>query len=759
MFYGFVITESGNALLASMVAGQTLTITKAVVGEGTADNPDTARKLTNLITPGPTATSTKPTVDGNSVNMIVEYRSDLNGGLQEGFWIGEFGIFGKVEDGEETMIGYGSLGDARQYVSAYVEGTAPDVRRYPVSITVTTGTQVDVAYPAEAWMTADDVADYFDGTLKPELEKSLGGLIEEHDEDPNAHGGALAGKQDQIKVEGLLKGKKTTTEEGDQYSVEKATPGTDYQAPTNTLTQAESMTTKDLIPFYDVATGQHKRATLQYLKEAIGVQSPAIKVTTCAGAAVTCSDGATTLEGTGSTEFELPNVGRWTVTATLDGENVSEVVQVGGALLYEVDLMITSGVAVTKQPNKTTYFIGENFDPSGMVVTATFADDTTADVTEDCTFSPETMAQGTKSVTVTYKRAGITKTATVAVAVRVLDHIAVTTPPSKTAYKYGETFNKAGMVVTAYYTDETSRTVTGYTYSPTGALNMSSTTITVSYSEGGVTKTTTQAITVTVISNTLNSNSWATIKAVSDAGQGANYWDVGDTKTITINGTVGATSFSNLSINVFILGFNHNASREGSNRIHFKIGKIGSTQVGLCDSQYSNSTSTSGAFTMNTSNTNSGGWANCHMRKTVLGSDATPTSPRANTLLAALPSDLRAVMKPITKYSDNTGGGNNTASYVTSTTDYLPLLSEFEYHGARTYANSAEQNYQQQYEYYRAGNSKVHYKHNATGTAAYAWCRSVDAAASYYFCRVYTGGSASGSSATISWAVAPGFAA
>ena len=839
MFYGFVITESGNALLASMVAGQTLTITKAVVGEGTADNPDTARKLTNLITPGPTATSTKPTVDGNSVNMIVEYRSDLNGGLQEGFWIGEFGIFGKVEDGEETMIGYGSLGDAKQYVSAYVAGTAPDVRRYPVSITVTTGTQVDVAYPAEAWMTADDVAAYFDGTLKPELEKSLGGLIEEHDEDPNAHGGALAGKQDQIKVEGLLKGKKTTTEEGDQYSVEKATPGTDYQAPTNTLTQAESMTTKDLIPFYDVATGQHKRATLQYLKEAIGVQSPAIKVTTCAGAAVTCSDGATTLEGTGSTEFELPNVGRWTVTATLDGENVSEVVQVGGALLYEVDLMITSGVAVTKQPNKTTYFIGENFDPSGMVVTATFADDTTADVTEDCTFSPETMAQGTKSVTVTYKRAGITKTATVAVAVRVLDHIAVTTPPSKTAYKYGETFNKAGMVVTAYYTDETSRTVTGYTYSPTGALNMSSTTITVSYSEGGVTKTTTQAITVakvlssieittppsrtayfsgetfnkagmvvtahyndgssatvtgytysptgalsqgnttitvsyseggvtktatqaitvTVISNTLNSNSWATIKAVSDAGQGANYWDVGDTKTITINGTVGATSFSNLSINVFILGFNHNASREGSNRIHFKIGKIGSTQVGLCDSQYGNYTGTSGCFTMSTSNTNSGGWANCHMRKTVLGSDASPTSPRANTLLAALPADLRAVMKPITKYSDNTGGGSNTASYVTSTTDYLPLLSEFEIQGARSYANSAEQNYQQQYEYYRAGNSKVHYKHNATGTAAYAWCRSVRATGSNSFCLVDTNGSANTSNANGSWAVAPGFAA
>ena len=150
MFYGFVITEAGNSLLASMVAGQTLTITKAVMGEGTADNAEAARQLTNLITPGPEATSTTPTVDGNSVNMIVEYRSDLNGGLQEGFWIGEFGIFGKVGDGAETMIGYGSLGDAKQYVSAYVSGTAPDVRRYPISITVTTGIQVCLLYTSDA---------------------------------------------------------------------------------------------------------------------------------------------------------------------------------------------------------------------------------------------------------------------------------------------------------------------------------------------------------------------------------------------------------------------------------------------------------------------------------------------------------------------------------------------------------------------------------------------------------------------------------
>ena len=837
MFYGFVITEAGNNLLAKMVAGDKLTITKVVIDKGTAESAEAARKLTAPIDPGPNGTSTVPTVEGAAVNMLVEYRSDLNGGLQEGFWIGGFAVFGKVENGAETMIYYGSLGEQKQYVSAYVEGTAPDVRRYPVSITVTAGVEVEVSYPAEAWMTAEDVAEYFNQTLKPDLEESLDGLIQEHDEDPNAHNGALKDKQDAIKVEGLLKGTKTTGEGGGTYKVGAAKPGTDYQQPTNTLPAAEEMTTQDYIPFVNHETGQHMRATLQSLKEAIGVQSPAIKVTTCEGAAVTCSDGVTTLEGTGSTEFELPNVGDWTVTATLNEQTATQLVEVSGALLYEVDLMITEGIAVTTQPTKKSYYIGEAFDPAGMVVTATFADDTTEDVTDDCTFSPATISKDTTAITVNYQRGGIKKTDSVAVTVRVLASIEISNPPTKTAYKYGEVFSPAGMAVTARYTDGQSRTVTGYTYSPTGALKLSDTTITVSYtegdvtktttqaitvakvlsgikittppnrtayferevfdpagmvvtanytdgsskivtgytysptsqlskgttmitvsySEGGVTKTTTQSITVTAISSTLNSNSWATIKAVSDAGKGDSYWDVGDTKTITINGTVQGFTFSNLSIAVFILGFNHNSSWDGNNRIHFQIGKISNKLVGLCDSNYGSYVSS--GFCMNTSRTNSGGWSNSHMRKTVLGNSGTPSSPPANSLLAALPADLRAVMKSVYKYTDNTGGGSDTASYVTATTDYLFLLAEFEYHGKRTYANSAEQNYQKQYDYYKAGNSKVHYRHDNTGSAVDAWTRSAFSSNSSSFCLVNTDGTPDGTNAGYSRALAPGFAA
>ena len=269
------------------------------------------------------------------------------------------------------------------------------------------------------------------------------------------------------------------------------------------------------------------------------------------------------------------------------------------------------------------------------------------------------------------------------------------------------------------------------------------------------------SVTATFVSNVLNDNSWETIRGVSDKGTGANYWAIGDKKTITINGKIGSTTFSSLSMDVFILGFNHNSAKEGGNRIHFLIGMNGTKIVGLFDSKYGPdsgwASGTTGNFVMNTSNTNSGGWNGSYMRKTLLGNSNAPTSPLANSYMAALPSDLRAVMKSVTKYSDNTGGGSNTASYVTATTDYLFLLAEFEVQGSRSYANSAEQTYQLQYDYFKNGNSKIAYKYNATGTAVYWWLRSATYHYSSFFCIVHTNGYATDYSAYYSLALAPGF--
>ena len=264
-------------------------------------------------------------------------------------------------------------------------------------------------------------------------------------------------------------------------------------------------------------------------------------------------------------------------------------------------------------------------------------------------------------------------------------------------------------------------------------------------------------VAVTLVSKTLSSNSWAVIKAVSDAGQGANYWSVGDTKRITLNGKVGAYTFSNFNVDVFILGFNHNSSKEGSNRIHFQIGKVSGKAVALCDSQY-NGSGSSAMFHMNSSDSNSGGWNGSYMRKTLLGNSNTPDSTLENSLMAALPSDLLAVMKTVTKYTDNTGGGSNSSGNVTATADYLFLLAEFEVFGTRYWANQYEQNSQKQYDYYKAGNSRVAYNHSAVSTAVWWWLRSAYCYISYIFCDVNTDGSYCDGNAYYSAGLRPGFA-
>ena len=264
-------------------------------------------------------------------------------------------------------------------------------------------------------------------------------------------------------------------------------------------------------------------------------------------------------------------------------------------------------------------------------------------------------------------------------------------------------------------------------------------------------------VAVTLVSKTLSSNSWAVIKAVSDAGQGANYWSVGDTKRITLNGKVGAYTFSNFNVDVFILGFNHNSSKEGSNRIHFQIGKVSGKAVALCDSQY-NGSGSSAMFHMNSSDSNSGGWNGSYMRKTLLGNSNTPASTLENSLMAALPSDLLAVMKTVTKYTDNTGGGSNSSGNVTATADYLFLLAEFEVFGTRYLANQYEQNSQKQYDYYKAGNSRVAYNHSAVSTAVWWWLRSAYYSYSNLFCDVSTDGSYDNHYAICSAGLRPGFA-
>lgn len=252
-----------------------------------------------------------------------------------------------------------------------------------------------------------------------------------------------------------------------------------------------------------------------------------------------------------------------------------------------------------------------------------------------------------------------------------------------------------------------------------------------------------------------NANSWNQVSSASQQGFAASMWNVGATKTIHLQGTIGTLSV-NQDIQVFIIGINHNSAREGANRIHIQIGKNTSgNPIAFYDNQYNNNVYSTGYFSMNSSNTNSGGWNATQMKSTILHSGTAPSDTGSNTFMSALPADLRAVMKSCTKYTDNTGGGSDNSSYVTATTEYLPLLAEFEVFGSRSYANLAEQNYQAQYDYYKAGNSKIFNGAGTQTSAVYWWLRSPYYYYDNRFCGVRNDGNSGSGSADYSYGVSP----
>ena len=317
------------------------------------------------------------------------------------------------------------------------------------------------------------------------------------------------------------------------------------------------------------------------------------------------------------------------------------------------------------------------------------------------------------------------------------------------------TLKKGGTTIAT----KTSNGTAVFTVTETGTYTVEATKNgqTASGSVNVVSGTTSYSLTLSFGISTLNDTEWDVIKSVSDAGQGANYWSIGDRKEVTLNGTVGHLSLSNYTTYAFIIGFNHNASVEGENRIHFQLAKTalsGGTDVCFCDSSYNSNVSTTGYFSINIGQTNSGGWKSSQMRTNICG---TSLSSYSGTIIAVIPAALRAVLKSVTKYTDNTGNNSTSASAVTATTDYFFLLSEFEVFGSIKYANSNEKNKQAQYAYYSAGNSKVKYNHNATSKVVDWWLRSPPASSSKSFVVVSVSGSIATKYTNRSLGFAPGF--
>lgn len=159
--YGFIITTAGEGLLARASAGEGLTLTEVWVGKGAVESAGAAKVLTALLDPVAKATSTTPAVAGGQISMLVEYRNDMGGGLEEGFTLSEFGVMAKVGDDAPTLLYYAALGDRAQPVPPIAEGL--DVHRFPVAIGVTGEVEVSLEYPAGVWVTHEELEEALAG--------------------------------------------------------------------------------------------------------------------------------------------------------------------------------------------------------------------------------------------------------------------------------------------------------------------------------------------------------------------------------------------------------------------------------------------------------------------------------------------------------------------------------------------------------------------------------------------------------------------
>lgn len=215
----------------------------------------------------------------------------------------------------------------------------------------------------------------------------------------------------------------------------------------------------------------------------------------------------------------------------------------------------------------------------------------------------------------------------------------------------------------------------------------------------------------------LNDCTWAEISQISSSGQAANTFSVGDQKTITFTGNGNFADHMRLTgdIDVFIVGINHNASVEGSNLIHFCMGKSDGQLCCLYNSQQGDE-----IFPNGTQNNNDNAVLGCYDNIVSSWEQGANTygfgvsgiaylcgkyvsniqSSRVG-VIGSLPTDLRAVMKKATKYYDTESGIDDIQLPMS-----IPSVYELRgghYSGTETWSDRN----QQQYDYFKSGNSYV----------------------------------------------------
>lgn len=246
---------------------------------------------------------------------------------------------------------------------------------------------------------------------------------------------------------------------------------------------------------------------------------------------------------------------------------------------------------------------------------------------------------------------------------------------------------------------------------------------TVSFTYGGTVKSKTFFVNVVgilycdpfVYGGSLEATAWGDIGIMSNLGLASQYFEVGDKKSVTLNGT---TYYAQ------IIGFDHDTLTTASGS---------RTKAGITF-QLQNCLATT--YPMEASNINTNGWSGCVMRQSTT---------------AALYNQLPTALKNAIKYVNKLTSAGNQSSNINTSSDRLFLLSEIEVFGTITNSKAGEGT---QYDYYKAGNSKIK---TVNGSADWWWERSPSGSNTTHFCTVSTANSAGGDNASYSYGVSFGF--
>lgn len=163
--------------------------------------------------------------------------------------------------------------------------------------------------------------------------------------------------------------------------------------------------------------------------------------------------------------------------------------------------------------------------------------------------------------------------------------------------------------------------------------------------------------------------SWADIDLVSKGGMAHNTFNIGDTKNFSINGT---------EVTAIIIGFYHDVISDSGQKAGITFQLKDCLPQAYPMAQYSNNISL---------------WSDCYVRTDVLPS-----------ILRSMPEELRSVIKPVTKYTNN---GDAASKVLISTTDSLFLLSPSEVFSTSEYWAVSKMEEGKRYAYYDAGNSRI----------------------------------------------------